>query len=52
MVDLYIETTRYLNEGKSIANGPRDATSTTSTTLEEFARTVFAPAFKAATAGA
>jgi uncharacterized protein YbjT (DUF2867 family) len=46
--DLYDEMTRNINEGKSMANGPRDAASTTRTTLEEFAQTVFAPAFKAA----
>jgi uncharacterized protein YbjT (DUF2867 family) len=50
--DLYIEMTQHLNEGKSMTKGPRDAASTTPTTLEEFAQTVFAPAFKAATAGA
>ena len=49
--DLYDEMTRNINESKSMANGPRDASSTTPTTMEEFAQTVFAPAFKAATAG-
>lgn len=50
--DLYDEMTRNINEGKSMAAGPRDAASTTPTTVEEFAQAVFAPAFKAATAGA
>lgn len=50
--DLYDEMTHNINEGKSMANGPRDAGSTTPTTIEEFAQAVFAPAFKAATASA
>lgn len=48
--DLYDEMTRNINEGKSMSAGPRDAASTTPTTVEEFAQAVFAPAFKAATA--
>lgn len=46
--DLYDEMTRNINGGQSMANGPRDAASTTPTTVEEFAQAVFAPAFKAA----
>ena len=45
--DLYDEMTRNINAGKSMAAGPRDAASTTPTTVEEFAQTVFAPAFTA-----
>ena len=52
MADLYDEMTRNINDGKSIANNPRDAASTTPTTVGEFAQAVFAPAFEAATAGA
>ena len=52
MARLYDEMTRNINDGKSMANGPRDAASTTPTTIQEFAQTVFAPVFKAATAGA
>ncbi|GAA4025318.1 hypothetical protein GCM10022409_06620 [Hymenobacter glaciei] len=47
---LYDEMTRNINAGESMANGPRDAASTTPTTLEEFAKTVFAPVLQAATA--
>ena len=52
MASLYDEMTRNINEGKSMAIGPRDAANTTPTTVEEFAQTVFAPAFRAAAAGA
>ena len=52
MADLYDEMTRNINDGKSMANNPRDAASTTPTTVGEFAQAVFAPAFEAATAGA
>ncbi|MBD2770221.1 NmrA family NAD(P)-binding protein [Hymenobacter sp. BT664] len=52
MANLYDEMTRNINEEKVMVAAPRDARSTTPTTLQEFAQTVFAPAFKAATAGA
>ena len=52
MADLYDEMTRNINGEKSMANGPRDAASTTPTTVEEFAQAVFAPVFKAAGASA
>ena len=52
MASLYDEMTRNMNEEKVMVSAPRDAASTTPTTVEEFARSVFAPAFKAATAGA
>ena len=51
MASLYIEMTRSLNEEKLMVHEVRTADSTTPTTLEEFAETVFAPAFKGATAG-
>ena len=47
MASLYDEMTRNINEGRSMAAGPRDAASTTPTTIDEFARGVFAPAFGA-----
>ncbi|MBD2723693.1 NmrA family NAD(P)-binding protein [Hymenobacter armeniacus] len=52
MADLYIEMTQHINEEKSMTKGPRTAETTTPTTLEEFAQTVFAPAFEGAAAGA
>ena len=52
MARLYIEMTRSLNEEKLMVHEVRTAASTTPTTLEEFAETVFAPAFRGATAGA
>lgn len=51
MANLYDEMTRTMNEEKAMVRGPRDARSTTPTTLEEFAQTVFAPAFQGATRG-
>ena len=48
MVGLYDEMTRSMNAEKLMMHEKRDAASTTPTTLEEFAQTVFAPAFKAA----
>jgi uncharacterized protein YbjT (DUF2867 family) len=51
MADLYIEMTQHINEEKSMAKGPRSAATTTPTSLEEFAQTVFAPVFQAAAAG-
>jgi len=51
MAELYIEMTRHMNEGGAMATQPRTTASTTSTTIEEFAREVFAPAFQGATAG-
>ena len=50
MAGLYIEMTRSLNEEKLMVHETRTAASTTPTTLEDFTQTVFAPAFKAATA--
>lgn len=50
MADLYDEIAHGMNEGKVLAHEYRDATSTTPTTLETFAQTVFAPAFQAAMA--
>ena len=50
MADLYLETTRSLNEEKLMVHETRTAASTTPTTLEDFAHTVVAPALKAATA--
>ena len=47
MASLYDEMTRNMNEEKVMVTAPRDASSTTPTTIEEFAQTVFAPAFKA-----
>ena len=51
MADLYDEMTRNMNEEQVMVHEARTAASTTPTTLEEFAQTVFAPAFKGATAG-
>ena len=50
MANLYDEMTRSMNEGKAMVHEQRTATSTTPTTLDEFAQTVFAPAFKSAKA--
>ena len=52
MASLYDEMTRSMNEEKAMTDAPRDAASTTPTTLDEFTQTVFAPVFRAATAGA
>ena len=52
MANLYDEMTRNMNEEKVMTTAPRDAASTTPTTIEEFAQTVFAPAFEGAVAGA
>ena len=51
MASLYEEMTRNMNEEKVMVREPRTAASTTPTTLQEFAETVFAPVFKAATSG-
>ena len=51
MAGLYIEMTRNMNEEKVMVREPRTAASTTPTTLEEFVQTVYAPAFRGATAG-
>ena len=48
MAALYDEMTHHLNAEKAMVTEPRTAASTTPTTIEEFAQTVFAPAFKAA----
>lgn len=45
MANRYVEMSRSLSNGSSKALEPRSASTTTPTTLEEFARTVFAPAF-------
>jgi uncharacterized protein YbjT (DUF2867 family) len=50
MAGLYLEMTRHINEGGVMATQPRSADSTTPTTLEDFTREVFAPAYQAATA--
>jgi hypothetical protein len=52
MASLYDEMTRNMNDEKVMVSAPRDAASTTRTTVEMFAQSVFAPVFKAATAGA
>lgn len=49
MADLFDDMVRNANDGKEVATDVRTAASTTPTTLEEFAQTVFAPAFQAAT---
>ncbi|MBC8082298.1 MAG: NmrA family NAD(P)-binding protein [Hymenobacter sp.] len=51
MASLYDEMTRNMNEKKVMVEEERTAASTTPTTLREFAETVFAPAFRGATAG-
>lgn len=51
MASLYGEMTRNMNEEGAMVRAERTPTSTTPTTLEEFAQTVFAPAFQDATAG-
>lgn len=48
MADLFDEMIRTANEGRVIVRDVRTAASTTPTTLEEFAQTVFAPAFRQA----
>ncbi len=45
MADSFLEMYRSFNEGSSKALEPRSASTTTPTSFEEFARTVFAPAF-------
>jgi uncharacterized protein YbjT (DUF2867 family) len=52
MASLYDEMTRNMNEEKVMTTAPRDARSTTPTTIETFAEQVFAPAFRGATLGA
>ncbi|MCC7385761.1 MAG: NAD(P)H-binding protein [Deltaproteobacteria bacterium] len=47
MAGLYMEMTRGFNDGIVTATQPRSPTTQTPTTIEEFARTVFAGAFKA-----
>jgi len=48
LASLYVEMSRGLNEGKVKPTQPRSARSTTTTTIEAFAETVFAPAWNAA----
>lgn len=47
-IDLMEDMIRNSNEGKAVERTVRTAASTTPTTLEEFAQTVFAPAFQKA----
>ena len=47
IVGMYMEMTRGFNEGKIRPTQPRNAQTTTPTTVEEFATSVFAPAYKA-----
>ncbi len=46
--DNFVEMYEAMNAGRIQATAKRTALSTTPTTLEQFAREVFAPAFKAA----
>lgn len=46
MADLLLEMSRNMNEGTVMGREPRTVASTTPTTLEEFAQTVFAPAWR------
>lgn len=46
MADLYNELTRSMNQEKALVHKKRTAARKTPTTREEFAQTVFAPAFK------
>lgn len=48
MAGLYDEMARNMNDEKVMVSAPRDAASTTPTTVEEFAQAVFAPAFRTA----
>jgi uncharacterized protein YbjT (DUF2867 family) len=48
LADLFVEMSQGFNSGL-IRGEPRSKANTTPTTLEDFAKTVFAPAFKAAT---
>ncbi|WP_426489998.1 NAD(P)H-binding protein [Hymenobacter sp. 102] len=48
MADLYIEMTQSLNEGRIMQQQERTPANTTPTTLEEFAKQIFAPAFHGA----
>ena len=50
MAGLYDEMTRNMNEEKVMVKEERTPESITPTTLQEFVETVFAPAFRAATA--
>ena len=47
LANLYVEMLRAINEGHMVPTQPRDARTTTPTTLEVFAREVFAPVFRA-----
>jgi uncharacterized protein YbjT (DUF2867 family) len=47
MADLYVEMSRGFNDGAVRATQPRSPATTTPTTIEVFAETVFAPAFRA-----
>jgi uncharacterized protein YbjT (DUF2867 family) len=48
MADLYVDMSRGFNEGAVKSTQPRSAATTTPTTIETFAATVFAPAYRAA----
>jgi uncharacterized protein YbjT (DUF2867 family) len=50
MASLYEEMTRNMNEEKVMVHQPRTTESSSPTTLDEFAQTVFAPAFQGASA--
>jgi uncharacterized protein YbjT (DUF2867 family) len=47
MADLYVEMSQGFNDGRIQATQPRSAATATPTTIEKFAETVFAPAFRA-----
>ena len=48
VIDAFLEMERGFNEGRIRPTRERSPENTTPTTLEEFARTVYAPAFRAA----
>ena len=48
MAGLYDKMARNMNDEKVMVRAPRDAASTTPTTVDEFAQAVFAPAFRTA----
>jgi hypothetical protein len=47
MADLYVEMSRGFNEGAIRSTQPRSAATTTPTTIDTFAATVLAPAYRA-----
>jgi hypothetical protein len=46
MADLYVEMSQGFNDGRIRATQPRSAATTTPTTIEKFAESVFGPAFR------